>query len=114
MTEEHKATGLEELRAQLDEIDERMLRLVRERIQMIVRIAEHKREHGIPMMQPQRVESKHERAATFAAANGLDPSYLRRLYDLIIEESCRVEDEVIGARGDHHGDASRRDSGARA
>ncbi len=99
MTEDPNGTSLEELRAQLDGIDERLLHLVHERIELIVRIAEHKREHGVPMMQPHRVNAKQERAAAFAVENGLDPSYLLRLYELIIEESCRVEDEVIEVRG---------------
>jgi chorismate mutase-like protein len=96
MTDSLNGTSLEGLRAQLDEIDERLLRLVRERIELIVRIAEYKREHDVPMMQPHRVDAKYERAAAFAAENGLGPAYLRRLYEVIIEESCRVEDEVIG------------------
>ena len=86
---------LETLRAELDQIDARLLDVLRERIECCVRIAEHKAEHGVPMMQPHRIGVVQERAARFGADNGIDGTFLRRLYDLIIEETCRVEDLVI-------------------
>ncbi len=87
--------GLQILRAELDRIDERLLEVLRERIECCTRIAEHKREHAIPMMVPQRIGVVHNRAARYAEEHAIDPAFLRRLYDLIIEETCRVETLVI-------------------
>ncbi|CAM2888893.1 chorismate mutase family protein [Prescottella defluvii] len=92
--------GLVQLRAELDAIDRRLLEDIRDRVDVCVRIAEVKRHQGIPMMQPSRVDLVQARAAEFAHANGLSPEFLRRLYDLMIGETCRVEDVVIGADGD--------------
>jgi chorismate mutase len=47
------------------------------------------------MMQPQRIAIVQERAAAYAAEHGVDARFLQRLYDLIIDETCRVEDLVI-------------------
>ena len=35
-------------------------------------------------------------AVVTGAAAGLDPDYLRRLYRIIIDETCRVEDSLVG------------------
>lgn len=93
------AAGIEELREKLDRIDERFLEELRARIETCVEIAHFKREHGVPMMQPHRIGIVQERAARFGEENGIDRDFLRRLYELIIEETCRVEDLVIGSTG---------------
>lgn len=96
MSDKTDGTDLEGLRAQLDKTDERLLGVVRDRIQLCARIGEYKRQHDIAMMQPHRVNAVHARAEAFAIQNGLNPQFLRKLYDTIIEETCRLEDEVIG------------------
>jgi 4-amino-4-deoxychorismate mutase len=89
-------TGIEELRERLDRIDERFLEELRARIDVCVEIAHYKRDHSVPMMQPHRIGIVQERAARFGARHDISQEFLRRLYDLIIEETCRVEDLVIG------------------
>jgi chorismate mutase len=89
------AEDLERLRAQLDALDGVLLDTVRDRIRCCVRIAGVKRRDGVPMMQPQRIAIVQERAAAYAAEHGVDARFLQRLYDLIIDETCRVEDLVI-------------------
>jgi chorismate mutase-like protein len=86
---------LEDLRAQLERIDDALLDSLRERVECCVRIAEVKQRGGVPMMQPHRIRRVHERAAGYAAETGLDATFLHRLYDLIIEETCRVETLVM-------------------
>ena len=38
-----------------------------------------------------------QRAAQFADATGLDRTFMKQLYDLIIAETCRIEDLIIDA-----------------
>lgn len=83
------------MRAELDEIDARLLDTVRERIRCIERIADYKRRNAVPMMQPQRVADKQHAASAYAVANSLDEAFLARLYDLLVGEACRVEDHII-------------------
>lgn len=96
---ERPSDMLEVLRGELDRIDVVLLGAVRDRMACCVRIAAHKREHAVPMMQPARIEVVQQRAADYAETHGLDAGFLRRLYELLIEEACRLEDLVIGAPG---------------
>jgi chorismate mutase len=91
------AGELERLRAQLDALDQVLLDTVRDRIRCCVRIAEVKRRNRVPMMQPHRIAIVQQRAASYAAEHGIDAQFLQRLYDLIVDETCRVEDLVIAA-----------------
>jgi chorismate mutase len=86
---------LETLRGQLDALDRVLLDTVRDRVRCCVRIARVKRRQAVPMMQPQRIALVQQRAASYAAEHGIDAQFLHRLYDLIIDETCRVEDLVI-------------------
>lgn len=87
------------LRERLDAVDAELLETVRERLEICLRIGEYKRVHGVPMMQPQRIAAVQDRAARFAGEHGIDPAFLRRLYDLVIAETCRLEDEWIATGG---------------
>jgi chorismate mutase len=89
------AEDIEGLRARLDALDRVLLDTVRDRILCCVRIAEVKRRHGVPMMQPHRIAIVQQRAASYAAEHGIDAKFLHALYALIIDETCRVEDLVI-------------------
>jgi chorismate mutase len=86
---------LERLRAQLDALDRALLDTVRDRIRCCVRIADVKRRDGVAMMQPHRIALVQQRAASYATEHGIDATFLHRLYDLIIDETCRVEDLII-------------------
>ncbi len=88
---------LKNLRSRLDRIDRQLLDNLHDRIRCCVEIAAFKRENDVPMMQPHRIEIVRRRAAEYGRAHGIDETFLLCLYDLIIEETCRVEDLVIGA-----------------
>ncbi|MEE1815489.1 4-amino-4-deoxychorismate mutase CmlD [Streptomyces sp. NPDC004288] len=92
MTEQNE---LERLRAELDALDGTLLDTVRRRIGLGVRIARYKSRHDVPMMQPGRVGLVKDRAARYATDHGLDETFLVNLYDAIITEMCRVEDQVM-------------------
>lgn len=86
---------LEMLRADLDRIDAEFLAALGARVDVCRSIAYYKREHGVPMMQPHRIGVVQQRAARFAEATGLDQTFMKQLYDLIIGETCRIEDLII-------------------
>ncbi|BDX34362.1 hypothetical protein TUM20985_49090 [Mycobacterium antarcticum] len=85
------------LRAELDRIDVEFLAALGARVAVCRSIAHYKREHGVPMMQPHRIGVVQQRAARFAEAVDLDLTFMKRLYDLIIAETCRIEDLIIDA-----------------
>ncbi|MFE7843258.1 chorismate mutase family protein [Streptomyces sp. NPDC057474] len=98
------------LRGRLDTVDAALLEAVRERLEICLRIGEYKRVHGVPMMQPHRVAAVHHRAARYAREHGIEPAFLRSLYDTLIAETCRLEDEWIAAGGAGAGEPGRRAS----
>ena len=85
------------LRAELDRIDVEFLASLGARVAVCRSIAHYKRQHAVPMMQPHRIGVVQQRAARFAEATDLDPTFMKQLYDLIIAETCRIEDLIIDA-----------------
>lgn len=82
-------------RKELNSLDEEIVRLLGRRYEICRAVAHHKREHGIPMMQPGRVNEVKERCARMAGDHNVDPDFARRLFGMIIDEACRMEDEII-------------------
>ncbi len=87
--------GLEPFRRRLDEIDEEVARLLGERFQICREVAVHKSEHGIPMMQPDRVEIVRARYLERGAAVDLPADFSADLFELMIAATCKLEDELM-------------------
>jgi chorismate mutase len=89
---------LEALRAKLDRIDESLLNGLRDRLACSVEMADVRRRIGMPGLDPGRAGVIQRRTARFAAENGIDEDFLRRVYHLIMEESRRLQDAASGVR----------------
>lgn len=94
-TPESDANGLAPFRARLDCLDEEITRLLGERFEVCRQVAYHKREHDIAMMQPERVVEVRERYLARGAEVNLPPDFTAALFELLIEATCRMEDEII-------------------
>jgi chorismate mutase-like protein len=88
-------SGLEPFRRRLDALDEQITRLLGERFEVCREIALHKREHDIPMMQPERVIEVRERYQSRGAEHGLPSDFTSALFELLIAATCKMEDELI-------------------
>jgi 4-amino-4-deoxychorismate mutase len=89
------AAGLEPFRRRLDAIDDEIARLLGERLQICREVAAFKSEHGIPMMQPDRVKIVRERYLARGAEHALPQDFTSNLFDLLIATTCRLEDELM-------------------
>ncbi len=100
--------GLESFRRRLDVIDDEIARLLGERFDICREVAVHKSEHGIPMMQPGRVEVVRARYLERGAEVGLPDEFSGDLFDLLIAATCKAEDELMDrlAAGSHKRDAA--------
>lgn len=87
--------GLEPFRVQINTLDDAIINLIAQRIDICAQVAAYKRTHNIPMMQPGRVEAVKQRCAERAANHGLAPEFAIALYERIIDEACRLEDNII-------------------
>lgn len=90
-------SGLEPFRKRLDEIDDEIARLLGERFDICREVAEHKREHGIPMMQPERVQAVRARYLQRGVQVGVPEDFSERLFEVLIEATCKLEDELMQA-----------------
>jgi chorismate mutase len=103
MSADAAANGLEPFRRRLDEIDNQIARLLGERLDICREVAVYKSEHGIPMMQPDRVKIVRERYLSRGAEAGLPEDFSSDLFELLIATTCRLEDELmdeLAARAD--------------
>lgn len=87
--------SLEYFRSQLDQMDADLVRILGKRFAVCEAIAAYKLEHGIPMMQPDRIAIVKERVAELARSEGLEASVVSALYDLIISAACELEIRVM-------------------
>jgi chorismate mutase len=88
---------LEPYRQRLDELDEQISHLLGERFAVCREIAEYKRVHEIPMMQPERVAHVRDGYLERGRRAELPPDFSLALFELMIDATCRMEDELIGA-----------------
>lgn len=87
--------GLQPFRERLDPIDEEIARLLGERFEICREVAQYKSEHGIPMMQPERVAEVRERYLARGAEANLPVEFMGELFELLIGATCKLEDELM-------------------
>lgn len=83
---------ISQLRRKIDEIDEEILRLLKERIEISRLIGRIKQEHGVPIRDPQREEEKYKHIAMKATELGLNLDEVRTIYQNIITMSVRAQE----------------------
>jgi chorismate mutase/prephenate dehydratase len=86
--------GLDELRERLDHIDERILRLLSERAQVVEEVAHFKRHHNLPVHIPDR-EAAIVARLRIANPGPLSGNAVERIYRTIIEEMRKLEDKRV-------------------
>jgi 4-amino-4-deoxychorismate mutase len=93
--EQAVAAGLAPFRARLDEIDVQLVDLLGERFQICREVAVHKSENEIEMMQPGRVQIVRARYLQHGAEVDLPGDFTAGFFDLMIDATCRAEDELM-------------------
>ncbi len=89
-------SGLDPYRRRLDELDDRIARLLGERFDVCREVALYKRAHAIPMMQPERVAAVRARYLERGAQVRLPADFTAALFELLIGATCQLEDELMG------------------
>ena len=84
------APDLDALRRSIDEIDSRLLALIEERVRLVLSVGDYKRQHGLPIYDPERERKLIERL-TAEAREPLEPGTVRRIFERLIDESRRLE-----------------------
>ena len=88
---------IDDLRARIDELDERIVALLNERASCALAIGVAKEKLGLPVYQPAR-EAEVIRRVCGTNAGPLDDGAITRLFERIIDEARRLERIAAGER----------------
>jgi chorismate mutase-like protein len=84
-------------REKIDEIDEKIVGYIKERLEICKAVAEYKSQNDIPMMQPGRVQEVLNKRRELADRLSINPNLVENIYKLIVDEACILEDKIIDA-----------------
>lgn len=82
-------------RAEIDRLDQALLRLMQERMKLSAFIGEVKKEHDISIFQPERWREVLSTLREQGAAMSLNPGFIRNLLIQIHDESIRIQSEIV-------------------
>jgi chorismate mutase len=87
-------SDLEDLRKNIDRVDEVLVRLLNERARCACEIGRLKKEMGVEIYQPDREKQVLDHVRGVAAEGPLGPDAIARLFERIIDEARRLERRV--------------------
>jgi len=87
---------LTELREKIRGLDEKILRLVAERLDVARRIGQAKIDQNLPVKDYKVEKAVIERARAIAASIGLDPDFSEEIQQSLIKFACNVQEETKG------------------
>ncbi|MGV3509097.1 MAG: chorismate mutase [Sphingobacteriaceae bacterium] len=88
---------LAELRKQIDKLDDQIIQKMSERMAIVDKIGEYKRDNNITILQLNRWEEVIQKRASYAKALKLDEAFTTKMLELIHNESIRKQTEIMNA-----------------
>lgn len=85
---------LKPYRRKIDQIDDKILKLLGERFGVIRAVAKIKIKNDFPAFIGDRVEEVRNRAVEQAKKYGMDHQFIRTLYTVLIYQSCATEELI--------------------
>ena len=82
---------IKSLRKEIDEIDERILHFLKDRVEICKTVGTIKRENKIPIRDQQREEEQYRNLMKRASELGLDPHEVKAVYREIIAMGLHVQ-----------------------
>jgi chorismate mutase-like protein len=94
---------LDDLRKNIDRVDEVLVRLLNERARCACEIGRLKKDLGVEIYQPDREKQVLDHVRGVAAEGPLGPDAIARLFERIIDEARRLERRVAQEEGLNEG-----------
>jgi chorismate mutase-like protein len=94
---------LDDLRRDIDRVDEVLVRLLNERARCVCEIGQVKKDQGLEVYQPDREKEVLEHVRAVASEGPLGPDAIARLFERIIDEARRLERRVVHGEVDADG-----------
>ena len=87
--------SLSELRKQIDECDNNLLGELAKRMRIAREIGTYKKEHNMPVLQAERYNKILDKYGIQGMQCGMDPVFIKKVFEAIHEESIRQQMEII-------------------
>lgn len=87
--------GIKELRKQIDELDNDLMELLSKRMRVCREIGQYKKEHNMTVLQTSRYNEILDKRGAQGSLCGMDPTFIKEVFEAIHEESVRQQIEVI-------------------
>ena len=91
--------NLDDLRRDIDRVDEVLVRLLNERARCACEIGKLKKALGIEVYQPEREKQVIEHVRGVAVEGPLGPDAIARLFERIIDEARSLERRIVHSDG---------------
>ncbi|PTS93215.1 3-deoxy-7-phosphoheptulonate synthase [Pedobacter sp. HMWF019] len=88
---------LADLRKQIDKIDDLMIQKLGERMAIVEKIGQYKRDNNVTILQVNRWDEIMQKRSAFAKALNLDLNFTERFLELVHGESIRKQTEIMNA-----------------
>lgn len=82
---------LDEYRAQIDDLDQQLITFLAKRFELSKTIGMIKRDADVRVYQPGRAQEVQARYVHLGSSHGIQENFVRDLFQLIHEESCRIQ-----------------------
>jgi chorismate mutase len=86
---------LAELRNKIDQLDDQIIQKISERMAVVEKIGEHKRDNDVTILQVNRWDEIMHKRTAFAKALKLDLNFTAKLLELMHSESIRKQTEIM-------------------
>ena len=85
---------LEQIRKQIDVIDEQIVKLIAERRSYMPAVAAYKKKNNLPLFQPERENELLASKKELAGRLNVDSVLINKIYTLILEDSKKLQKEA--------------------
>jgi len=102
--------NLDDLRDDIDRVDEVLVRLLNERARVACEIGRLKKEQGIEVYQPEREKQVLAHVRGIASEGPLGPDAIARLFERIIDEARRLERRLVHGEDPVSGDSAKHET----
>jgi len=86
---------LQQLRQQIEQLDEKIILAVAQRLDCARKVGEYKKIHNLSIFNSEVEDNKMELADELAQKFSLDKNFVRSLLYFIINESCKEQAKII-------------------
>ena len=87
--------GINQLRKQIDELDNDLMQLLAKRMRVCREIGQYKKEHNMTVLQAQRYNEILDKRGAQGALCGMDSQFIKNIFEAVHEESVRQQIEII-------------------